>query len=151
MDGEIIQAKKQPPKHGPGSVGAAILHKAMILERIAAGERITDIAKSIGYTSHASISMQLADDPDYQYARACGAEAKLDLREKEIEQAQESITLARGVELLKHQRWRCEREFAAKWADKRAQAVVNVQQNNAVVSSGDRDARIAELLERAGK
>ena len=150
---EIIQAAvKQPPKHGPGSVGAAIIHKALILERIAAGERITDIAQSLGYKDHSSISYNLAGDPEYKFARQCGAEARLDAREREIEQATESLTLARGVELIKHQRWRCEREFADIWADKRAQAVVNVQQNNNVaVSADDRDARIAELLSRAGK
>lgn len=154
MDGEIIQAAvKQPPKLGPGSVGAAILHKAMILDQIAAGRRISEIAADLGYSSHSGISRLLAGDPEYQYARECGAESKLDMREREMESADEPVTLARADKLLSHQRWRCEREFSARWADKRAQAVVNVnQQNNSVaVSADDRDARIAELLSRAGK
>jgi hypothetical protein len=90
----------------------------MILTAIAAGERITDIAQSLGLASHASISRVMADDPEYIAAREAGAESKLDIRERELERADDNVTVARARDLLSHQRWRCEREFSARWADK---------------------------------
>jgi len=103
----------------------AIQHKDQILESIAAGARLTDIAKSLGYKDHSAIVHRLKDDPRYIIAREVGAEARIESRERELELASESVTVARADRLLGHARWRCEREFPHRWGAKQ-QVDVNV-------------------------
>jgi len=95
----------------------AILHKEEILKRIVAGDMITDIGKSYGVT-HAAISKQLSNDPEYIDARRSGALARIEHWEKEIEAINEGtsqVMLGRAKEMFSHARWRAEREFPGQW------------------------------------
>ncbi len=89
-----------------------------IIERVTQGERLIDIAKSYGFTSHAVISKHLASNPKYQAARELALEARMDVRESELESADDSVTVARARELLSHARWRAERECPRRWGAK---------------------------------
>ena len=84
----------------------ATIHRDSVLERIRAGDRLTDIAHSLGLRDHSAISHRLRDDPDYQLARQTGVEARMEHRERELEVAPDSVTVARARELLSHARWR---------------------------------------------
>lgn len=114
----------------------ALIHKDEIIERVRRGERLIDIGKDYGYTTHAAISKYLASDPEYQAAREDGLAAKMDIREDALSQAQDMVTVAREKELLSHARWRAERECPRRWGSKQE---INV--NNTTVD-------INELLEQ---
>lgn len=92
------------------ATAVAILHREHIIERVAKGERLRDIAESLGIT-HGAISQQLAKDAEYQAAMEAGLEAKMDQREEELERAEDGLTVARARELLSHARWRAERRL----------------------------------------
>lgn len=96
----------------------ALRNRDSILEQIAKGRRLSDIAADLGLRTHSAIINALGSDPEYLAAREIGAEAKMDTREKELEGAAESVTVARARELLSHARWRAEREFPARWGQK---------------------------------
>jgi len=96
----------------------ALLHREEVIEQVRAGKRLIDIAKGLGLTSHAAISLVLSKDPEYQLAREIGAESRLEQRETELEASQDPLTLARARELLSHARWRAEREFPHRWGQK---------------------------------
>lgn len=105
----------------------AIVHRDKIIERLSKGDRLIDIARDLGVTTHAAISKHLANDPDYQEARAASVEARMDIRETDLENAEDSVTVARARELLSHARWRAEREFPGKWGQKNQSISVVVQ------------------------
>ena len=90
-------------------------NKDQIIDRMRQGHRLVDIAKDMGFSSHASISMRLKDDPDYQAAKLDSLAQVLDQRERELEAATDNVTLTRADRLLNHARWRAEREGAAIW------------------------------------
>lgn len=96
-----------------------------ILDRMRKGERLSDIATSLGLTSHAAISMRLSKDPEYQAARIESLASRLDLRETELEGANDSVTVARARELLSHARWRAEREAPQVWGVKQETVVTH--------------------------
>lgn len=96
----------------------AVLHREEIIEQVAQGVRLIDIARRYGLTTHATISQTLSKDPEYIAARESGLEARLETRESEVEQADDQLTLARARELLGHARWRCEREMPERWGGK---------------------------------
>ncbi len=96
----------------------AILNRDEVIERIKAGQKLTDIAHSLGYKDHSAIVHRLKDDPEYPIAREIGVEARMEARESEMESATESVTVARARELLSHARWRAEREFPHRWGNK---------------------------------
>ena len=96
----------------------AVANKALILDQVAQGRRISDIAIDLGLSTHAAISKSLAKDPEYQLAREIGAEARLDQRERELESASNSVTVARARELMSQARWRAEREHPKIWGVK---------------------------------
>jgi len=106
------------PAECPPRQPIALQHRTEILTRVALGERLHDIALSLGYASHAGISRILADDPEYREARETGLEARMDTREAELEAASESVTVARARELLSHARWRAERECPHRWGQR---------------------------------
>ena len=107
----------------PRPPAAANAHKAEILERVAAGEKLRDIGKSYGVTQ-AALCNVLVNDPDYQLARVSGLESRLDQREHELEQSNDQVSVSRSRELLAHARWRCEREAPHKWGAKQIMALV---------------------------
>jgi hypothetical protein len=96
----------------------AIQRKPEILERLANGHRLIDIAADLGLKTHSAIVNVLADDPEYRAAREVGALVRIETRETEMESADDSVTVARARELLSHARWRAEREFPARWGQK---------------------------------
>jgi hypothetical protein len=98
----------------------AIQHRDTIIARMRRGDRLADIARDLGFSSHASISMRLKDDPDYQDAKLDSLAQRMDDREAELEAAQDNVTIARARELLSHARWRAEREGAAIWGQQRS-------------------------------
>jgi len=93
-------------------------HRDTIIQRMQRGDRLTDIAKDLGLTSHAAISMRLSKDPEYIAARIASLASRLDQREAEMEIAADSVTIARTRELLSHARWRAEREAPDIWGAK---------------------------------
>ena len=93
-------------------------NRDIIIQRISAGERVTDIARSLGYDSHSTIATTLGSDPDYKQAVIHSAWSKLQLREEQLEGATEQVDVTRARELLSHARWMAERlnrdQFAPK-------------------------------------
>lgn len=89
-------------------MSTAITHKQSILEQVAKGTRISDIAQIYG-VSAVAITQPLQDDPEYKAAVLSGIEAKLDKREQELECATDGISFSRSRELLSHTRWLAER------------------------------------------
>lgn len=104
----------------------AVLNRDAILERIEAGDRLSDIAASYGFKSHSAIVKRLQNDPDYLIAREVGVERRMEDREKDLEVADDSVTVARARDLLSHSRWRAEREFPARWGQHNKLTVENV-------------------------
>ena len=118
---------------------AAIRHKGTLLERIAEGEYVTDIAKDLGLTTPAAVSKYLSHDPDYIAARLSGTKVRLEKWERELEAADDNVKVARARELLSHARWRAEREFPEHWG----------QHNRLTVEhSGDLGDRLRRAKER---
>jgi len=123
----------------------AILHKDEILKRVAAGDKITDIAKSYGVTQQA-ISKQLLSDPEWREARMSGALARIEYWEKEIEAinaGSSQVELGRAKELLSHHRWKAEREFPTQWGG----AKVNINVLGKIEMSEALNSEASELLE----
>ena len=96
----------------------ALKHRDTVLQRIRSGERLIDIAKSLGLKDHSAIIHAFSDDPDYQEARKVAVEVRMETREMQLEVADESVTVARARELLSHARWRAEREFPDRWGQR---------------------------------
>jgi hypothetical protein len=103
----------------------AILHRDTIIARMRKGDRLADIARDLGFSSHASISMRLKDDPEYQEARIDSLAQRMDDREAELELADDNVTIARARELLSHARWRAEREAPQVWGAKHEQTITH--------------------------
>lgn len=97
----------------------ALQHKAEILDRVADGERLCDIAATYGVTAMA-ISKYLTNDPEYQAVREIAALKRIEHWEKELEAINEdssNVMMQRADRMLAHQRWRAEKEhrmYAAK-------------------------------------
>jgi len=102
----------------------AKLHRDEIIDRVAQGERLVDIAASFGVT-YAALSLVLSKDPEYISARHSGLEAKLEQRETELENAPDGLTIARARELLSHARWRAERLNSAVYGQAKQAVQVN--------------------------
>jgi len=99
----------------------AILHKDEILKRVANGDKIADIGKTYK-VSHAAISKQLSNDPEWIEARKVGALSRIEFWEKEVEAinaGSSQVELGRAKEMLSHARWRAEREFPNQWSGAR--------------------------------
>lgn len=125
------------------------LNRESIIERVANGEHLIEIAKSYGFKSHAVISKHLADDPEYQAAREYGLDSRMMTRESELELADDSVTVARARELLSHARWRAERECPKRWGAKQQ---VEVTDNRVVIddSLGDIADRVISKMRVVG-
>jgi len=127
----------------------AVIHKDAILDRVAAGDKITDIAKSYGVTQQA-ISKQLLSDPEWREARMSGALARIEYWEKEIEAinaGSSQVELGRAKELLAHHRWKAEREFPTQWGG----AKVNINVVGKIEMSEALNSEASELLEHIMK
>ena len=116
----------------------AIERKAEILQSIADGHRLTDIAAALGI-SQPAISKALASDPDYIAARETGTLTRIERWEGELEEIEGStpaVIVARVREGLSHARWRAEREFPQRWGQR--------TQIDLTVNIGDALQQIAE-------
>ena len=120
----------------------AIIHRETIIQQVAEGRKLSEIAKAIGLAGKGqAISNALAKDPEYQQAREWGLASRLDQREEELEQS-EPAYVPRARELLSHARWRAERECPARWGAKQDQQssgvtiVINTSDSNGVIIDG---------------
>lgn len=121
----------------------AIQQREHILQELATGKLVSDVAKPLGIAPQ-NISKQLAHDPDYQAAREHGVEQRLaKARQSVLEIAGLGIdeetgeitgispqigTLARvRVDALKAEMWFAEREFPHRWGQQKDQGQVAVQ------------------------
>jgi hypothetical protein len=110
----------------------ALVHKEQILQQVAVGMKLVDIAKQWNI-SQPAISKVLANDPDFKSARLSGALARIEYWEQQIEAIDpetNQVMLGRAREMLSHARWRAEREFPEQWGGKQVIEVhsVNVEQ-----------------------
>ena len=123
----------------------AVLHKDEILKRIANGDKIADIGKTYK-VSHAAISKQLSNDPEWIEARKVGALSRIEHWEKEVEAinaGSSQVELGRAKELLAHARWRAKREFPTQWGG----AKININVTNKVEMDEALDTIAGELLD----
>ena len=97
-----------------GIVSVVREHKDEVLEMIAAGKPLTEIARHLGLKTPQAIVHRLADDPDYQDAMQSSAWVKLQTRETQLESADSNVTVTRADRLLGHARWFAER-VARRW------------------------------------
>lgn len=106
----------------------AIQRREEIIQQVAQGRLLKQVAADLGIT-HAAISQQLAQDPEYRAAREIGAEARLENEYENIQAASDSLTLARARETFRAASWFAEREFPARWGAKQEAPQVAVQVN----------------------
>ena len=104
----------------------ALIHKQEILDRLAKGDRLSEIAQQYNISKQA-ISKQLKNDPDYLDVKEESFEARMEQREKELESAETMVDITRASTLLKHTCWLAERECARRWGRDNS---VNIQINN---------------------
>lgn len=92
---------------------------ARIIERIANGELVPEIAEDIGCTHAAIVYACNQHDPQqYQAARLTRSEVRLDKAEHGIQVAVDGLSLARARELFNAVRWRAEREHPDRWGQR---------------------------------
>lgn len=132
----------------------AVLHRESILERLAKGEYLKDIANDLGVRSSA-LSQVLNTDPEYIAAREQGMSERLDnahsllaeiteRRDIPLDHASDYLNLVRIREAgLKRLEWRAEREFANRWGS----AKINLNVINNVSMSDVLSDVAGELLE----
>ena len=129
------QAAYQPARGGKGgsaseektpqrSKAVAVTQRSEIIQRLNAGEFISDIARSFSVTPSALIQ-QLSGDPEYKAAREAGAEVRLTGHYSGIGLANDVLSLARAREGFKAASWFAEREFPERWGQKGASITIN--------------------------
>jgi hypothetical protein len=116
----------------------ALTSRDEIIERVAQGEMLADIAHSLGIAPP-NISKHLSQDPEYRQAREMGAERRLDAAVKAVQEvadigidngkivglSQPVSNLARvRLDQLKAVQWFAEREFPHRWGIKQQVDVV---------------------------
>jgi len=116
----------------------ALLHREEIIERVATGAYLVDIAAQFGIQPPA-ISKHLAADPEYQAAREIALEVRLEQREAELETAPGTAPeISRASALVRQAQWRCEREAPHRWGQ-RTQLTVEIGPDLADVLRESRD------------
>lgn len=93
----------------------AIIHKNEIIRQLAKGIRLDDMGIGI---SHQAISRALKDDPEYKDAMISYHAARLDRSEQMIEDAEDSVAVARARAFNDAVRWRASREQRDTWGDR---------------------------------
>lgn len=97
----------------PGQA-VAIVHRDKIIEDVAAGRKLKDIAAELGITRQA-ISLKLSNDPEYQAAQIAHHANRLDDAEDAIEGADDMLSLGRASAQWKAVSWRASVEQARVW------------------------------------
>lgn len=93
-----------------------LANRESIIQQVAEGKRLTEIASALGLT-HSAISKQLASDPEYQEAKILHHATRLDKSEGLLEDAQDQFTLARAREIHKAYSWRASVECSRIWGN----------------------------------
>jgi len=108
------------------SIPIAIQKREEIIERLAAGELVREIAASMGI-HRMSISAVLSKDPEYQAAISEAIEARMEKYEAALdsEALVDGLSLARVKEQLSHVRWKAERLLSHKYGQVRQAVQVN--------------------------
>jgi len=108
------------------SIPVAVANADDILERIAQGERISDIAADYDRTGAAlAIALAKYKPVEYDAALKAQAEQRLEKFENQLETAPDGLSVSRGRELLAHQRWKLERLNPARWGQVKQAVQVN--------------------------
>ena len=115
----------------------AVINIDSVINRVAAGDMLRDIANDIGTTPQA-ICNKLSTIPEYQQAREIGAAMRLERDYSEIRAAAEQVDVSRAREAFRASSWFAEREFPHRWG--RTVEVTNV--------SGDLGDRLRRASER---
>lgn len=116
----------------------AIQRRDEIIQNLASGLRLSEIAPIIGVCTNA-LSKALKSDPDYRAAIETGFHVRLDKAEQDIEAARAMVDVTRAGTKFKALAWRAEREFPETWGQK-SQVTVNM------VDLGDRLRRARERI-----
>ena len=124
----------------------AIIHKDSIIEQVAKGVRLADIAKPLGISSEA-ISKQLKHDPDYQQAMISYHASRLDKAEAMIEAASDQVDVARARALWSSYCWRAEREQSRIWGQRQEVTSITSYRVDIRAVLEQRDARIRQVPE----
>ncbi len=97
-----------------------------ILEGIAAGRSLRSIADQYGVHDTA-ILRRAQKHEQYQAMKEIGSELRMDLREWELESADNNVSVTRADRLLGHARWLAERSCPERWGQKGGSGSTNVQ------------------------
>ena len=92
----------------------ALQQRDTVINALADGKRLSDIAPSLGVSPNA-ISKVLKKDPEYREAIESGLDCRLDESEAAIEQAIEQVDVARARARFQSVAWRAEREVPERW------------------------------------
>ncbi len=120
----------------------AIIHRDRIIQELAKGQRLSDIAPSLGVSTNA-LSKVLKTDPEYRNAIEAGFHVRLDIAERSIEEAVDQVDVARARTRFQSVAWRAEREFPATWGAKQQVTV-----NQGVTVDEALDGMASALLDR---
>ena len=115
----------------------AVIHRELVLERVASGAMLKSIAVELNVTPGA-ISNALCRDPEYIAAREIGAEVRLEEQYEAIVSASEQTAISRAREGFRAAAWFAEREFPHRWG----------QHTQVTVSTGDLGERLRRARER---
>ena len=92
------------------------------IERIANGERVTEIALGLGVDPSA-LYHRYEDNALYQAAKVIGTAVRLDQAEHGLEVAPDALSLARAREVWRSRQWRASVEHSDKWGQKQEVSV----------------------------
>lgn len=90
------------------------LNDTAVLQRIADGVRVSTIAHELG-VSPSALYQRYRGHPGYLPARLLGTAARLDCAEREVEVADDPLTLARAREVHRTVAWRASVEHPSEW------------------------------------
>ena len=125
------------------SRSVVILNRDDILEDLAAGLRLNDIAPKYNITPQA-ISFQLVGDPQYNEAIAHGFSNRLDQAEDAILSASDQLEVTRARTYWQALSWRAEREARGKYGAN-TQVSVSIDIGSALQAMSERlQARVLE-------
>jgi hypothetical protein len=96
-----------------------------ILRELAKGKSLKAIADEHG-VSDVAILRRIEDNPDYKPFRRIGLRLRMDMREQELESAQDNVSVTRADRLLGHARWLAERLDSETYGPKSHLTVENV-------------------------
>jgi len=90
----------------------ALANRESILQQVAEGKRLGEIAQAFGVSKQA-LSKQLSSDPAYQEALTCFHSSRLDDAEVMILSATEQVDIARASQYWRAVSWRAERTLSS--------------------------------------